>query len=93
MYLRNVFHSKPTQIAGTAVSLLFGLYNLYLLGRCDEIEEIVDISEHAKEVNPKYPYRVLPVKVYKKKGFGRELKYLRFERVPDRYELRKELEK
>lgn len=93
MYLKNVFYSKPTQIAGTAASLLFGLYNLYLLGRCDEIEELVDISEHAKEATPKHPYRVLPFKVYKKKRFGRELKYLRIERVPDRYEPWKELEK
>ena len=92
MYLRNIFHSKPTQVVGTAVSLLFGLYNLYLLGRCDEIEELVDISEQAKEATPKHPYHVLPFKVYKKKGFGRELKHLRIEEVSDLYEPWKELE-
>lgn len=46
MYLKNIFNSKPAQVIATVGSLAFGLYNLYIMGRTDEIEELCDIAEH-----------------------------------------------
>ena len=45
MYLKNIFNSKPAQVIATVGSLAFGLYNLYIMGRTDEIEELCDIAE------------------------------------------------
>lgn len=45
MYLKNIFNTRKGQIAATIGSLAFGLYNLYILGRTDEIDEICDLAE------------------------------------------------
>ena len=49
MYLKNIFNSKKVQVTATIGSLLFGLYNLYILGRTDEIEELCDFAEEYKD--------------------------------------------
>lgn len=51
MYLKNIFKHKAVQVAATVGSLAFGLYNLYIMGRTDEIDEICGIAESDKE-NP-----------------------------------------
>lgn len=45
MYLKNIFNTRKGQIAATIGSLAFGLYNLYILGRTDEIDELCDLAE------------------------------------------------
>lgn len=52
MYLKNIFGHKAVQVAATVGSLAFGLYNLYIMGRVDEIEEICGIAESDKEIGP-----------------------------------------
>lgn len=49
MYLRNIFKSKAVQAVATFGSLAFGLYNLYVMGRTDEIEEICQIVEKQED--------------------------------------------
>lgn len=49
MYLRNIFNSKAVQKVATFGSLAFGLYNLYVMGRTDEIEEICQAVEHEED--------------------------------------------
>lgn len=53
MYLRNIFNSKPAQVIATVGSLAFGLYNLYIMGRTDEIVELCDLveSQHREGFN------------------------------------------
>ena len=56
----------------TCVCFAFGGYHLYLLGRCDEIKQIVDIAySHTKDTMPaKLPFNIYgelkPVEVYAK---------------------------
>ena len=49
MYLKNLFNTRKGQIAATIGSLAFGLYNLYILGREDEIEELCGIADEYKD--------------------------------------------
>lgn len=49
MYLKNIFKTRKGQIAATIGSIAFGLYNLYILGRSDEIDELCDIAEEYKD--------------------------------------------
>lgn len=45
MYLKNIFSTRKGQIVATIGSIAFGLYNLYILGRTDEIDELCDFAE------------------------------------------------
>lgn len=49
MYLKNIFPNRPTQIIATVASFAFGAYNLYILGRTDEVKEICEITKHSGE--------------------------------------------
>lgn len=42
--MKNIFKSRKGLIAITAISFISGVYHLYLLGRCDEISEILSIA-------------------------------------------------
>ena len=65
MYLKNFFKSRKAHVAGVVVpiaaGLTVGLYNMYILGRCDQINETIELAETALNEG-----RVLNYKSYDK---------------------------
>lgn len=43
MYLKRVFKTRKGLVAAFALSAVSAMYHLYLLGRCDEIQEKANI--------------------------------------------------
>lgn len=54
MYLKRFFNTRKGMIAATAISGLFAIYNLYMLGRCDEVQEIVDLTRSNGKFKPTF---------------------------------------
>lgn len=40
--MKRLFNTRLGQIFGVALGFGFGIYNLYILGRCDQIQETMD---------------------------------------------------
>lgn len=59
--LKNIFKTRKGLITMSGICFALGAYHLYLLGRCDEIKQIVDIAySNTIDSNP----AILPFHIY-----------------------------